>query len=188
MKHRRPLKITSRISSVTNGFVQAILPDAAPSLDEQNSLLTALEMTPETIECVYCGNKATDWDHLRPIVSAKRPTGFLTDYRNLVPSCGPCNQSKSGQAWDVWMAGRAKNSPSSRKIPDVEARVDRLRKFAAWGAVARADLESIVGKELWDSYWGKLSEIESMMRDAQQSAAVIKTIIQLQIQADQPTE
>jgi endonuclease I len=114
VKFRKPKKITHRISSVTNGFVQAILPVMIPTTEEENAVLQQLGMTRETMECVYCGGDPTDWDHLRPLVKGRRPTNNLTDFHNLVPACGPCNQSKGGQDWKSWMQGAAQGAPTSR--------------------------------------------------------------------------
>jgi hypothetical protein len=39
MKFRKPLKITSRTSTITNAFVQAIIPNAVPTADELHEVL-----------------------------------------------------------------------------------------------------------------------------------------------------
>jgi 5-methylcytosine-specific restriction endonuclease McrA len=116
MKQRPPLKITSRTSSITNSFVQAIIPAVAFSADEQREALAHLGMTPDDLHCAYCGAVTTDWDHLRPLVKKKRPTGYISEIRNLVPSCGPCNQSKGASDWRVWMTGKAPGSPWAAKL------------------------------------------------------------------------
>src|ERR1700686_3805297 len=103
MKLPRPLKITSRSSSITNSFVQAIVPTIDPSSEEIVEALRILGMSPESMACVYCGARTTDWDHLRPLVKNKRPTGYISEIRNLVPACGPCNQSKGASDWRTWI-------------------------------------------------------------------------------------
>ncbi|WP_157102471.1 HNH endonuclease [Sphingobium sp. TCM1] len=175
MRHKRPLKITSRTSSVTNGFVQAILPDIPPTEQDRAAALAALGLPPH--QCVYCGDQATDWDHLRPIVINKRPSGYLTDYRNLVPACGPCNQSKSGQNWKSWMTGKATRSPASRNIIDLQARIARLEAYERWGDVDEVDFATLVGKDRWEAYWAKLVIIEGLMRQAQAEADAIRALI-----------
>ena len=42
MKFRKPLTITSRTSSVTNGFVQAIIPSIEPTAEETDEALAVL--------------------------------------------------------------------------------------------------------------------------------------------------
>jgi hypothetical protein len=93
MKFRQLLKITSRTSTITNCFVQAIIPHLKPSETEIEEAIRVLGMDPAAPLCVYCDSPATDWDHLRPLVYGKRPSGYISEIRNLVPCCGPCNQS-----------------------------------------------------------------------------------------------
>src|SRR5687767_102420 len=84
----------SRKSSITNAFVNSLIPVIEPSAAEIAEALTILGMTVEDVRCAYCGDVASEWDHLRPLVVGRRPTGFISEIGNLVPSCGKCNQSK----------------------------------------------------------------------------------------------
>ena len=89
-----PMKITGRPSSITNAFINSIIPVISPTTDEEvKNALDILDMTPELFQCAYCGGTASEWDHLRPLVKDKKPTGFISEIHNLVPSCGKCNQS-----------------------------------------------------------------------------------------------
>ena len=177
MKFRKPLKVTSRTSSVTNGFVQAIIPSVEPAVEEVGEALYQLGMTLDTIECIYCGGRATDWDHLRPLVRGKRPTGYINEIRNLVPSCGPCNQSKSGSDWRRWMEGTARGSPKTKGVTDLSERIARLQRFADWGQVKPLDLRELAGVDRWDAYWARLSVIEKAMVEAQADADVVQGAI-----------
>ncbi|KAA2236631.1 HNH endonuclease [Salinarimonas soli] len=174
MRFRKPLTILSRTSSVTNSFVQAILPAIEPTPDEIAEALAILGMTPKTITCAYCGTASTDWDHLCPLVKGKRPTGYITEIRNLVPSCGPCNQSKSGADWHVWMTGTAKGSPRTKGVTDLEARLGCLKRYVAWGQVRPLDLRVLGGAELWDRHWANLEALTAGMREAQLHAAQLR--------------
>src|SRR5262245_20280770 len=84
----------SRKSSITNAFVNAIIPTVFPTPEEIEQALVILGMAATDVRCAYCGNPMTEWDHLRPLVQKHRPTGYITEIANLVPSCGKCNQSK----------------------------------------------------------------------------------------------
>jgi hypothetical protein len=148
MAFRKPLKITSRASSVTNSFVQAIIPHVPPSRAEIDEALGILGMTSDNRVCVYCGVPATDWDHLRPMVRNKRPTGYVDEIKNLVPSCGRCNQSKGAAEWRTWMLGKAPGSPRTRDVQDLHLRIERLQQFEAWGKVRPLPLRDWVGAEL----------------------------------------
>ncbi|GEP57208.1 hypothetical protein RSO01_43740 [Reyranella soli] len=134
-------------------------------------------MTPDAITCIYCGAAATDWDHLRPLVRKKRPTGYINEVRNLVPSCGPCNQSKSGSDWRRWMVSAARGSPKAKGVADLDERIARLESFEAWGKVEPLDLRDLAGAENWESYWQRLATIEQKMQEAQLQAAELQAAI-----------
>jgi hypothetical protein len=186
MKFRKPLKITSRTSSITNAFVQAIIPSAEPSAEEEAQALSILGMTPETRRCVYCGDPATDWDHLRSYVRKKEPSGYVNDIRNIVPSCGPCNQSKSGTEWKAWMQGPAPGSPRTRGIANLDQRIRLIEKFEAWGNVEPLPLRKCVGEEEWRTYWERCDAITSQLREAQLQADRIKSKLTAELEVRQP--
>ncbi len=177
MRFRKPLKITSRTSAASNSFVQAIIPSCEPPVGLRDEALAALGMCWDNIRCVYCGGEASDWDHLRPLVKNARPTGYLHEVRNLVPACGRCNQSKSGQDWRAWMMGGAKNSPASRGIQDLEEKAAALDRFAAWGDHRPVDLATLIEPQLWNGYWARLNEIKQKMHEAQSIAETIRIAI-----------
>src|SRR5665213_2950080 len=94
-----PGNIAGRSSSITNAFFNSIIPIHEPSEEEVLGALRILEIDPDDIRCAYCGDKASEWDHLRPIIVDQQPTGFVTEIANLVPACGKCNQSKGNKHW-----------------------------------------------------------------------------------------
>jgi hypothetical protein len=63
------MNVTGRSSSITNAFINAIIPVIEPTEAEELEALRILEMNPNDIRCSYCGDKATEWDHLRAIIS-----------------------------------------------------------------------------------------------------------------------
>ncbi len=63
-----PMKIIGRSSSITNSFVNSIIPVIHPTDDEILEALFILGMDENSINCAYCGDKFTEWDHLRPLV------------------------------------------------------------------------------------------------------------------------
>lgn len=114
----------------------------------QLEALSILQISPEDIHCAYCGDKATERDHLRPIISDQEPTGYTTEIANSVPACGKCNQSKGKTYWRVWMEGSAPLSPKPRGISDLRERVVRLQAYEAWRAPRKIDFAAVVGAEL----------------------------------------
>jgi hypothetical protein len=185
MKFRKPLKITSRTSSITNVFVQAIIPSKEPSLDEEAEALLILGMTPKTERCVYCGDPATDWDHLRSYVRKKEPSGYVNDIRNIVPSCGPCNQSKSGSEWKLWIQGPAPGSPKTRGITNLDDRIGLIEKFEAWGNVEPLPLRECVGEEEWQRYWARCDAIIAQLKEAQAHADRIRIALTAELEKRQ---
>ena len=118
MKFQMPksMKITGRSSSITNAFFNGIIPSIEPSIPQIEKVLEILNIDKDNITCSYCGDKATEWDHFRPLIINKKPTGYISEIHNLVPSCGKCNQSKGNKDWNTWINSDAKLSPKTRNI------------------------------------------------------------------------
>jgi hypothetical protein len=168
-----PIKITGRSSSITNAFINSIIPVVPPSAELVRQALEILGMTPETFQCAYCGSDASEWDHFRPLVKDKRPTGYISEIHNLVPSCGKCNQSKGNKEWKIWMLSTAKLSPTARGIEDVSERVKRLEVYESSKAPTRMDFAAIVGEDVWAQHQNNLERVQSLMRESQELAAKI---------------
>src|SRR5467141_2592011 len=134
-----PMSVTGRSSSITNAFINAIIPVIEPTEEEELEALEVLQIDPKDIRCAYCGDKATEWDHLRPIITNQEPTGYITEIANLVPSCGKCNQSKGKSNWRTWMTGPARLSPRMRGIGDLDMRISRLELYERWREPHRID-------------------------------------------------
>lgn len=169
-----PMKITGRFSSMTNAFINAMIPVIRPTEEQVEQALRILGMDQDGFCCAYCGDVATEWDHLRPLVKNKKPTGFISEIHNLVPACGKCNQSKGNKNWRSWMLGPAKLSPATRGITDLDARVERIDAYAQWGAPVQMDFEQVAGEGLWAEHWHNWSKIQELMKQAQTVAGQIQ--------------
>ena len=96
-----------------------------------------------------------------PIVLKQRPTGFISEIANLVPSCGKCNQSKGNTHWKKWILGTtAKHSPTVRKL-DTAERIARLEAYEQWLIPTKIDFETVLGKEEWDKYWQRWEAVNA---------------------------
>jgi hypothetical protein len=166
--------MVSRKSSITNAFVNAVIPIITPSPEEIEEALAILEMDPVDVRCAYCGDKATEWDHLRPLVIKKRPTGFISEIHNLVPACGKCNQSKGNKPWRVWIVSKAPRSPSGRGVADVAVRFARLEAYENWRAPTVVDFETILGSDDWRKYWDMWDAINLSLSQCQQVADALR--------------
>lgn len=166
--------MVSRKSSITNAFVSAIIPIIQPSPEDVERALHILGMTCDAVWCSYCGDRATEWDHLRPLVVNRRPTGFISEIANLVPACGKCNQSKGNKPWREWMSSNARLSPTGRKLGDVAQRISRLDKYEKWLSPTKVDFDRIVGSERWEAYWSLCENIVAELRKCQTVADAIR--------------
>jgi hypothetical protein len=167
-------KIRTRISSLAAVFVQAIIPRKVDKA-AQAALYERFGIDPT--KCVYCGQTATDKDHFRAIVRGGRPSGYFHTAENIVPSCGPCNQSKSGSDWMSWMESTtAKNSPTRKNIEGTRDRIAKLMAYAGSvdePSLTAQEMREAAGGSLWDGYWNRLEEIGRSMDRAQQDADTI---------------
>ena len=168
-----PMKITGRSSSTTNAFINSKIPVVPPCAEEVQQALKILGMTHENFQCAYCGGVASEWDHLRPLVKDKKPTGYISEIHNLVPSCGKCNQSKGNKEWKTWMLSTARLSPTARGIKDISARVKRLEAYENSKAPTKMDFSAIVGQKVWAQHQDNLERIQSLMRESQELATKI---------------
>jgi hypothetical protein len=166
--------LMSRKSSITNAGIVSLIPVVQPTLDEIEQALRILGMTPEDVRCAYCGDPNTEWDHLRPLVVKRRPTGYISEIGNLVPSCAKCNQSKRNEHWRTWMMSKVPRSPASRNVPDLTARIARLEAYEAWRPAIAINFEKIVGAEACAAYWQKLDAVIELMRETQGLAEVLR--------------
>ncbi|HEV3471141.1 MAG TPA: HNH endonuclease [Pyrinomonadaceae bacterium] len=179
-----PVKIIGRTSTITNSFVNGILPPGRwPNEEELSEALEILGLDADDLRCAYCGDAATEWDHLRPLVTRKRPTGFISEIANLVPACGKCNQSKGAREWQEWMMSSAPRSPATRGIPDLEERVRRLERFVEWKRPTWVNFEKEVGDELWESHWKNLDRLVALMRECEDTARQMREVISNRLQA-----
>ena len=168
--------ISGRSSSITNAFINAILPVYRPSLDEELEALAILEMTPTSIRCAYCGDRHTEWDHLRPIIRGKQATKFITEIANLVPSCGKCNQSKGGTRWKDWMLGPAAQSPKTRGVENIEDKVRVLEMYEKWRKPVEIDFEAVIESRLWEEHQENLRKVLAPLQESQVLAKQIRIL------------
>lgn len=176
-KMPKPVKITGRTSSITNAFVNGIIPVIEPTDEEIDDVLNSLGMDREHITCAYCGDPYTEWDHFRPLVKDKMPTGYISEIHNLVPSCGKCNQSKGNKHWKVWMLSNAELSPRSRGIPDIEYRIKKLEEFEFRYKPIKLNFPQIVGAEAWEQHWDNCRKLHTLMQESQKHSDKIKELI-----------
>jgi hypothetical protein len=171
------VKITGRTSTITNSFVNGIVPCKPPTKEELSEVLRILGLDASDLRCAYCGDRATEWDHLHPLVTGRRPTGYISEIANLVPACGKCNQSKGARHWREWMTSTARLSPVSRGVPDLEERINRLERFEEWAHPTVIDFKEVVGDALWERHWQNLDRLVLLMHECEETASAMRDTI-----------
>lgn len=169
--------IMGRASSITNSFTTSLIPMVHPTREEILEALQILAMDPSDVRCAYCGDKYTEWDHLRPLVVERRPTGYISEIANLVPACGKCNQSKGNKPWREWIVSSAARSPHSRGVPDLETKIERLTEYEGWRDIQPFNFESILGTAEWSRHWDNWQRVLDEMSNSQTFAAELRTKI-----------
>jgi hypothetical protein len=183
-KMPNPVNIMGRTSSITNAFVNGIIPCILPNDEEIKNVLEILGMDMDTIKCAYCGDRYTEWDHFRPLVKDKRPTGYISEINNLVPACGKCNQSKGNKDWKKWILSNATLSPKTRGVQNLELIVKRLEEFENQISPTKLDFESIVGKECWDTHWKNCLNLHKQMKESQELSNKIRELLKQSLKHD----
>jgi hypothetical protein len=171
------MTVTGRSSSLTNAFINAIIPVIQPTEAEELEALGILGIDSADIRCAYCGDKSTEWDHLRPIITNQEPTGYITEIANLVPSCGKCNQSKGKSSWRTWITSTARLSPATRGVSDLHVRIDRLEEYERWRQPTRIDFAAVVGAELWNRHRQNWRDVLALLRKSQELASEIREVV-----------
>ena len=169
-----PPKLTGRRSTITGLFFMTLTPYVEPTEAEVDEALEILGMGRGNCVCAYCGDKKSEWDHFRAVVKDRRPTGYITEIANLVPSCGKCNQSRGNKDWKPWMLGKAKHSPSSRGLSNIQERISRLEAYEAWSKPVKIDYKALAGEEDWQQHVAYLEEVLALLEKAETNASALR--------------
>lgn len=170
----KPPKLTGRRSTLTGLFFTTLTPYIEPSAQEVDEALAVLGMQSGKCVCAYCGDAKSEWDHFRAIVKDRKPTGYITELHNLVPSCGKCNQSRGNKPWRLWMLSDARHSPKSRGKANIDERMRCLEAYELWSKPVRLDYQTIAGIEQWQQHVGNLEQVLRQLERAEELASTIR--------------
>jgi len=108
--HLRPYSIfNKRRTTIAHAFASAIAVVEGYDRSRVADAIRALGQNPDSdLLCVYCGEPAQTWDHLRGLVKNKSWSGFGHTVANLVPCCKKCNSEKRNRDWLDFL--KSKNS------------------------------------------------------------------------------
>jgi hypothetical protein len=178
-------KITGRKSTITGMFFAALTPVIAPTDAEVRQALRVLGMEEGAVVCAYCGDKKSEWDHLRPITVKRRPTGYVSEIANLVPCCGKCNQSKGNKPWLEWMRSSARHSPTTRRVSDLTLRIRRLKAYERWREPICVDYEDVLGADVWCKHLAHLERVLACMVKAEKHAVRCRRVLKTALTNDE---
>jgi 5-methylcytosine-specific restriction endonuclease McrA len=170
-------KLTGRKSTLTGLFLNSVTPVVEPTASEVDRALDCLGMQSGSCVCAYCGGHKSEWDHFRPIVIDRKPTGFITEIANLVPSCGKCNQSKGNKPWREWISGNARHSPKTRNIADLDERIRRLDQYERSWTPVQLDYAQICGEDTWGRHLGNLDQVLTLLQEAEDTAEKCRDVV-----------
>ena len=102
----KPYNMSSRSSTLSNAFAQALAPSDVYNAEHLENAFKEMNLFDENGEllCTYCNGKSSSVDHLNPLVSESKFTGWGHVFGNLVPACASCNQQKGGKPWRDYVA------------------------------------------------------------------------------------
>lgn len=174
----RRSSLKGRTTTLAGLFVLSITPFRQPSVEDVDLALSILGMKRGKVTCAYCGGNKTEWDHFRPVVKKGRPSGYITEIQHLVPSCGRCNQSKSGSHWKDWILGSASKSPKTLKVVDLRKRVARLDRYERWRRPTRINYSRILDHHTLSKHFAYLGKVLAILSTAEKHAARIRSRIE----------
>ena len=159
----KPYKLVSRSSTISNAFAQALAPSDEFNANQFENAFRELGLYDENggLRCTYCTAKSSSIDHLNPLVSQSKFTGWGHVFGNLVPACGSCNQSKGGKPWRDFV----------REIGLPKEQITRLERYEqkAPQPISQEDL-AVFYPDLIDAYQ-RLRELSVDTLKAAQSLA-----------------
>ncbi len=174
-------KVNSRSSTITNAFVAALLPHDDYDEEKVNDAMTELGQTSDRLNCVYCGEKATTWDHLTCLVKGSKANGPGHRIRNLVPCCRDCNSSKRGIPFKDWILGythpktgkkvEGANLPTSVNRLELVAKLEKYQSKSTPRSNADLELETQL-MTLRDSVLEILKRADKLVAQARRPEAI----------------
>ncbi|MGP1667120.1 MAG: hypothetical protein ACTS5I_14700, partial [Rhodanobacter sp.] len=113
--HLKPYAMVARRrTTIHHAFAAAIAPNDIYEEQRVRDAMTLLGQHPdEELTCVYCGDPAQTWDHVRATVIAGEFSGHGHRLGNLLPCCKACNSAKGNGEWRQFLATR--QLPESRR-------------------------------------------------------------------------
>jgi hypothetical protein len=169
--HLKPYSIfVKRKTTVNHAFASALAPTDTYDETLVDGALRVLGQDPDCdLACVYCGDKASTWDHLIGLVKDAELRGYGHQIGNLVPCCRDCNSSKGSKDWQYFTRCKI-NDENKRK--EIELKLTTyLRQFARPVNIDQIKLEM---PDEWFQYVDLRNQILELMKAADKVAQQIR--------------
>lgn len=185
MKYKMPTKsdLKGRSSTMSNAFAISITPYIVPSEEEVRASYNMLQI--QEGQCAYCLGEGNAKDHLKPLVKAGMPTGYITAINNLVPCCSRCNSSKGAKTFEEWYLSPenlARLKKRGLSDSDVEQRFKIISRYESQ-IEKPLDYEALVGTELWKQYQERRRSLLERLNEDQEFCDMLSAIIMEKIKA-----
>ena len=185
MKYKMPTKsdLKGRSSTMSNAFAISITPYIVPSEEEVRTSYNMLQI--QEGQCAYCLGEGNAKDHLKPLVKAGMPTGYITAINNLVPCCSRCNSSKGAKTFEEWYLSPenlARLKKRGLSDSDVEQRFKIISRYESQ-IEKPLDYEALVGTELWKQYQERRRSLLERLNEDQEFCDMLSAIIMEKIKA-----
>lgn len=185
MKYKMPSKsdLKGRSSTMSNAFAISITPYIVPSEEEVRASYNMLQI--QEGQCAYCLGEGNAKDHLKPLVKAGMPTGYITAINNLVPCCSRCNSSKGAKTFEEWYLSPenlARLKKRGLSDSDVEQRFKIISRYESQ-IEEPLDYETLVGTELWKQYQERRRSLLERLNEDQEFCDMLSAIIMEKIKA-----
>ena len=180
MKFKMPTRTTvkGRVTTVRNSAFNGILPIEKPDAEDILFIKEKLGTSGNNFLCGYCGKvSATQTDHINPLIINGKPSGYIHEISNLIPSCDSCNSIKSNDTLEQFF-----NNPkftcklSEHELVDRKRIIEEYQEYfrKKYGKLVKLNFEEIVNSDLWEEYLNKTEEILELMRSTSDMYKQIK--------------
>lgn len=181
MKQPKKITINQRTSSITNAFYASIVPYDEIDDEHLERRLVVLGYTKDELKnpnCIYCGEKAHTWDHLKGFIKDKVPSGYYHEINNLVPSCNTCNSSKGNKDYEVWLKGTSKRAKEINEVVKEEA-IRRIESAIKEGAPKNilCHIDAALKSEMGVTYEKCRKEIIEKMNSSKKLSNELRNMI-----------
>lgn len=152
-----------------------VIPVVEPAPEEKRQALKVLGMSEDNICCAYCGGEMEEWAPLRPLTEKGKPTGYIMEIHNLVPTCADCKKNKGNRNWrELMLAYAEADSHLVWGKKNIWKRYDRLEAYENWGQARQLDYEKIAGHELWARFVGNCRQLQELEEKLKTDKELIK--------------